>query len=239
MANIDKNPRQITRLRVEDQNKLERIAGDSEFLNKSLPHRLTTALEIVSERGFGLENSDATFWMSNDSNDITIGSNADGELVIDNGFDTYHLPYDSNPDREGITANLVTSDKLKTLFGNQSMYGSGNIDLYVYTLKLSVSFGGGMGYIYIDYQTSDNNNNVEVNSVTKFTTLTKATEGSIISCICSKGTGDGVTVIGNNIRYENGVWYVYCNDSKYQYSYQGQVSNATITNCSQLKKRTI
>lgn len=156
MANIDKNPRQITRLRVEDQKKLEKIAGDSEFLNDSLPHRLTTALEIVSERGFGLENSDAIFWMSNDYNDITIGSNADGELVIDNGFDTYHLPYDSNPDREGITADIVTSDKLKTLFGNQSIYGNGNIDLYKHYLKITGTGDGGTSSFYILVQSSSN-----------------------------------------------------------------------------------
>lgn len=154
---IDKNPRQITRLRIEDQNKLERIAGDSEFLSpKDLPHRLTTALEIVSERGFALENSNAQFWMSNDSNDTAIGSNDDGELVISNGFDEYHLPYDSNPDRDGINANLVTSDKLKTLFGNQNIYGSGNIDLYKHYLTINVE-GDGLNYeVHILVQSSSN-----------------------------------------------------------------------------------
>lgn len=180
-----------------------------------------------------------------------VGGNENVNIWADVSGQVLYIDYgnEGNPDLDvsvqiplSSNSTVLTTNNTKTIFGNQSIYtedGTTNIDLYVYTLKLSASFGGGMGYIYIDYQTSDNNNNVEVNSVTKFTTLTKATEGSIISCICSKETGDGVTVIGNNIRYENGVWYVYRNDTKYSYSYQGQVSNATITNCSQLKKRTV
>ena len=184
--------------------------------------------------------------------------------VIANSYDSASNTYEVNSIR--LTGSLTISDYIYSYFYDIELDdGSGiyfqsraleetvnvyldttknaNIltdqNLYVYTLKLSASFGVGMGYIYIDYQTSDNNNNVEVNSVTKFTTLTKATEGSIISCICSKESGDGATVIGNNIRYEHGTWYVYRNDNKYSYSYQGLVSNATITACSQLKKRTI
>lgn len=169
---IDKNPRQITRLRVEDQAKLERIAGDSEFLYSSLPHRLTTALEIVSERGFGLENSDATFWLSNESNDTSIGCNDDGELIISNGFDEYHLPYDSNPDRGGIVAELVTSDKLKTLFGNQNIYGSGNIDLYKHYLEIVAANGKTFRGIIMS------SNNLDVTGVgTKLITLLKCKPG--------------------------------------------------------------
>lgn len=188
------------------------------------------------------------------NNNIILAKNAYRSMNIsvdefsqDNDTLSINVLYNNNVEKtisltipsQGDDNYVLTNLDIKTIFGNQSIVGTGNIDLYVYTLKLSASFSGGMGYIYIDYQTSDNNNNVEVNSVTKFTTLTKATEGSIISCICSKESADGVTVIGNNIRYENGVWYVYRNDTKYSYSYQGQLSNATITNCSQLKKRTI
>jgi len=134
---------------------------------------------------------------------------------------------------------ILQNNNVKTLFGNQSIYGNGNIDLYVYTLQLTASFNGGSGTIQMDYLSSDNNKNVTVDSITKFTTLTKAVEGSIISCICSMHVVDHENVIGNNIRYESGVWYVYYNDTKFQYSYQGNLSNATLTSCKQLQKRTI
>lgn len=239
---IDKNPRQITRLRVEDQKNLERFINTSTYESSSNTFEIGTNLKVDGSTKFNkgitimneLEPIITTY--DNEGNPVNIILEQPDTITILSKNVVTNIPL-------GWEDGIVVKDiNLKTIFGNQSIYtedGTGNIDLYVYTLKLSASFGGGMGYIYIDYQTSDNNNNVEVNSVTKFTTLTKATEGSIISCICSKETGDGVTVIGNNIRYENGVWYVYRNDTKYSSSYQGQVSNATITNCSQLKKRTV
>lgn len=106
--------------------------------------------------------------MSNESNDTSIGCNDDdGELIISNGFDEYHLPYDSNPDRGGIVAELVTSDKLKTLFGNQNIYGSGNIDLYNHFIHITAGTFAWYGVI-------ESSNNLDTTGVgTKLQTLLK------------------------------------------------------------------
>lgn len=131
--------KQVKVFSSEDQAKLEKIAGESEFSYDTLPYRLVTSLEIVNERGFGILQSDGEFWLSNESNDITIGCNNDGELIITQGNDKHHLPYPDTQEgeREDIIDEIVTSSNLKTLFGNQSIYGSGNIDLYVHYLKIT------------------------------------------------------------------------------------------------------
>ena len=41
--------------------------------------------------------------------------------------------------------NLVAQEQLKTLFGNQSLVGSGNIDLYRHTLTISGTFSSSVG----------------------------------------------------------------------------------------------
>lgn len=194
MTNIDKNPRQITRLRVEDQKKLEKIAGDSSF-DRISPYRLNTTLELVSEKGVGLANSNASFWMSNDSNDILIGCNDDGELVITQGNDEHHLPYPDTQEgeREDIIDEIVTSSNLKTLFGN-SLYGTGNIDLYRHQLKVKV--GGSAVYFVIT-----SSSNLKVASLQDLTTVTKATNGYFTIAM-----RPGETDVPVLVTYNNNVW---------------------------------
>lgn len=77
--------------------------------------------------------------------------------------------------------NLVAQEQLKTLFGNQSLVGSGNIDLYRHNITISVlSSAEPLAWVYITYISSSN---LKVDSLTDLKTLIKELEtNSKVSC---------------------------------------------------------
>lgn len=77
--------------------------------------------------------------------------------------------------------NLVAQEQLKTIFGNQSLVGSGNIDLYRHNITISVlSSAEPIAWVYITYISSSN---LKVDSLTDLKTLIKELEtNSKVSC---------------------------------------------------------
>lgn len=63
------------------------------------------------------------------------------------------------------SSNIVTDKKLKTLFGNKSLYGSGNIDLYKHYLTISV-FNEAEGNNYDCHILIQSSSNVDCSSST-------------------------------------------------------------------------
>lgn len=103
-------------------------------------------------------------------------------------FDT-RADENNNPvmDLDITNEQYLASDNIKTLFGNKSIYGAGNIDLYRHNLVIN-------GTIRKEYISS---NNLVADSIQDLTTLTKAVNGTTI--IIDKDT----TMV-----YSGGVWKV-------------------------------
>lgn len=82
---------------------------------------------------------------------------------------TYNILQDRISDGSGgyVTKNYVREDKLKTLFGNQSIYGSGNIDLYKHNLHI-VGTTSGTTDIYCQIISS---NSLKIDSLTDLQTI--------------------------------------------------------------------
>lgn len=64
--------------------------------------------------------------------------------------------------------DAIANIPLKTLFGNQNIYGTGNIDLYRHNIRITVSVSGFGAEIYFTYYSS---NNLQVDSLTDLKTL--------------------------------------------------------------------
>lgn len=83
-----------------------------------------------------------------------------------------NLEYDNQRDTLSITnttEDLLVADNIKTLFGNQSIIGQGNIDLYVHHLLINSNC----------YFTIYSSNNLKVDTPEKLTTLLKDKNTSI------------------------------------------------------------
>ena len=133
-------------------------------------------------------------------------------------FDDINLIFEYN-DGQDITnqiildmskdANILTDKNTKTIFGNQSIYGSGNIDLYRHQIALNTS----IGTYWVEIISS---NNLKVDSVTDLTTLTKATNGYKIVAYKLEGADSAPSEMLFN--YASGVW-------------SGSSASATILGC--------
>lgn len=132
------------------------------------------------------------------------------QVLDDDDFDWVKISYNKDSDRlafdftgRGLTyylepnlsdGNIVSSDNVKTLFGNQSLIGKGNIDLYRHQLKVKV--GGNAVYFVIT-----SSSNLKVASLQDLTTVTKATNGYFTLAIRPGETNDSILVT-----YNNNVW---------------------------------
>lgn len=113
-------------------------------------------------------------------------------------FGQYELSF-THFDGQAITAtatlkmdgdcNILTNINVKTLFGNQSIYGSGNIDLYVHYLSFTINSKIYYGVVY-------SSNNLVVDSVQDLTTIMKS-DGQILAL----GESDNAL-----IAYVGGIW---------------------------------
>lgn len=120
---------------------------------------------------------------------ILLNDNAEYDFIDDNGR-TAHLSIGEDY-QEG---NILTDTNTKTLFGNQNIYGSGNIDLYRHQLKVKV----GENAVYFVITSSSN---LKVTSLQDLTTVTKATNGYFTLAMRPGETNDILLVT-----YNNNVW---------------------------------
>ena len=163
MTQIDKNPRQITRLRVKDQKKLEELATELTYNSTTNTVEVGSNLEVNGQAIFNADiksyNGAGLFLYDNvgDSENVNIWAGvSDKVLYIDYGNE-------GNPDLDvsvqiplSSDSTVLTTSNTKTLFGN-SLYGTGNIDLYKHYLHIQGgSSGAGLYDFYIVIQSSSN-----------------------------------------------------------------------------------
>ena len=108
--------------------------------------------------------------------------NAGADHIIDLFIDIY----DDHIEIQVTNESFVTTDNVKTLFGNKSIIGQGNIDIYNHFLTLT---SANVTY-YINYQSS---NNLVVDSLQDLTALTKATSGTKV------GLGTTYMIFSSNV----------------------------------------
>lgn len=100
---------------------------------------------------------------------------------------------------------LLSSDNVKTLFGDQSIIGEGNIDLYRH--ELNFRGNNNTSTITLVYYSS---NKLPVDSAQDLTTITKAVNKTFIACT-GFNDKDQTLLRGNGICFENNVWkFGYC-----------------------------
>ena len=110
-----------------------------------------------------LQNSDGTYVTEHSSKGVSVKNNSLQEAVSVN-YD--HIQLYSN----GSVKQYLHEGNVKTLFGNQSIYGSGNIDLYRHIITLSFNNSTFSGLVRIEHISS---NNLKVDSLTDLYTLMK------------------------------------------------------------------
>ena len=100
---------------------------------------------------------------------------------------------------------FISEDNVKTLFGDQSIIGTGNIDLYRH--ELNFRGNNNASTITLTYYSS---NKLPVNSAQDLTTITKAVNKTFIACT-GFNDQDQILLGGNGICFENNVWkFGYC-----------------------------
>ena len=110
------------------------------------------------------------------------------------GFCDMSFIYDTDTKKVTVNCNaaaaeeLMSTDNVKTLFGNQSIVGSGNIDLFNHFITLTLSDNS---KLYLNYYSS---NKLVCDSIQDLTTVTKAVANTKIA-------------VGNTyINYTGSVW---------------------------------
>ena len=108
-----------------------------------------------------------------------------------------------------LSQTALTSNNVKTLFGNQSIIGTGNIDLYRHNLHI----GQGNSGSYINaYATVYSSSNLKVDSLTDLKTILNLDNYTTITAsgygYAYGGSTDATTVYG--IDSPNGVTYRIC-----------------------------
>ena len=93
------------------------------------------------------------------------------------------------------TVHGLTDNNTKTLFGNQSIYGSGNIDLYRHQLQ----FKDGNSLYFAEIISSSN---LKIDSLQDLTTLTKATSNFKIALYNEADAGANEILIYNGSIWE-------------------------------------
>lgn len=108
-------------------------------------------------------------YFADEQNATLISYDSDRLYMVDlsyNGVDTLEVNY--------VQEELLIADNVKTLFGEQSIIGQGNIDLYRHTLgiiKAKAEYADTEYRMLITYYSSKN---LKVDSLQDLTTLTKA-----------------------------------------------------------------
>lgn len=91
--------------------------------------------------------------------------------ISSNAIYSVYILYERDRDIITITSTneiFISEDNVKTLFGNQSIIGTGNIDLYRH--QMTITNANDVSVVYI----VDASNNSVVNTLEKFVTVTKA-----------------------------------------------------------------
>lgn len=136
--------------------------------------------------------------------EFTIGDVEADTIYLTNLYNntgiSYTITYDSETDQlriEMTEENFLSEDNVRTLFGNQSIIGTGNIDLYRHQLTLNYD-GEYETLSLIVYSSS----NLNVDSLQDLTTLLKPNSNTLYF----GNTTTSVTSYTFQIIYDNNVW---------------------------------
>lgn len=178
------NPRQPTRFRFKDSREMEKFkffTGDYDFEtelleNVSQDERYGPLIEIFKEsirtqKDIGIILND-----NPNAQIVYIGyiSTTYAELNSAGKNFTKTIIFEYDNQRDSLSINVtdevfISEDHVKTLFGNQSIIGTGNIDLFVHHLLINSNC----------YFTIYSSNNSKVDTPEKLTTLLKDKDTSI------------------------------------------------------------
>lgn len=179
------NPRQNTRMRWKDARELEKFKFLTEnydfeeqklLENVSQDERYGSIIEVFKEAIRKDREIGVILYDGPTSQNTYIGyiSREVGYLytIITTSILIVNLEYDNQRDTLSITnttEDLLVADNVKTLFGNQSIIGNGNIDLFVHHLLINANC----------YFTIYSSNNLNVDTPEKLTILLKDKDTSI------------------------------------------------------------
>lgn len=139
------NGRQITQMRWQDVKELEKfkfISGEfsfvSEVLEEASKHKPWSKIVEVIENGYAYK---PVLIFDTINNELYFGTQENDTLYLQNLYANHGLileiQYTKATDKLTITS---TEENVKTLFGNQSIIGTGNIDLYKHYILLNGRF---------------------------------------------------------------------------------------------------
>lgn len=119
------------------------------------------------------------------------------------------IQYDITTDKLTITKtveNYLSEDNVKTLFGNQSIIGTGNIDLYRHDITI-------MGTLSITVYSSSN---LKIDSVQDLTTVLKPYVGLVLGGVWYDKLNDNSEIAGYGalIYKSDNLWYMLLNTTE-------------------------
>lgn len=185
----DYNPRQITQMRWENAKTLEHLifkAYEIEFDGTDV--KLSESLEarqLVKHIKYCYDNQVPLiiYEYANDRVFIATSFGSATEVFLNylnnNINDILRLKYDGQ-DTLSISVEeevFLSEDNVKTLFGNQSIIGTGNIDLYRHELVIKKEARADTEPKYEVYLTYYSSSSLKVDSVQDLTTLIKPSDG--------------------------------------------------------------
>lgn len=184
---MDYNPRQITQMRWRDVKELEKIlfiSGKFNFQNEDLENvladKLYSRIYLALKKCLKEQTRQGIIVVDTIFGGCFVGEIADDGTARLIRCDTELKIVDIALNGEnalGITVTdetLMSTDNVKTLFGDKSIIGTGNIDLYNHFLTVTASDNT---KLYINYPSS---NNLECDSLQDLTKMTKAKNGTKI-----------------------------------------------------------
>lgn len=213
------NPRQNTRMRWKDARELEKfifLTGYFHFQTEVLENVLEDELygKLYRELQFCVDNTTSKGVLITDtySNALFIGTIFDDSTMqlinfCNNQADIIDINI-ANDNELNITKEketFLSEDNVKTLFGNQSIIGQGNIDLYRHQLECEINEDSNTFLFEII-----SSNNLKIDSLQDLTTVTKATNESNIKYLI---LDTSIWTVGY-LYYQGGLWYIIEANSK-------------------------
>lgn len=180
------NGRQITQMRFRDTRELEKytfLSGrfnfGTEVLENASKDKEYAKLINIMKKANNTDNKPIILYdIPNQS--LYIGNYSSTgmflyQVVSANELEGIDIAYEPKTDKMTINdyqEEILSTDNVKTLFGTESIIGSGNIDLFIHFLTLTAADGS---VLYINFPSS---NKLECDSLQDLTTMTKATKTS-------------------------------------------------------------
>ena len=214
----DYNPRQITQMRWKDVKNLEKfkfITGNYDFTNEVLEHasedkQYRPFIDAMIESNNKNQTTKPLGIIVNDSPDAqvlyvgTVSAYSISMRSILSNY-IYNVDMSYNYDTDILTIEwseeeIMSTDNVKTLFGNQSIIGTGNIDLYRHDITI-------MGTLSITVYSSSN---LKIDSVQDLTTVLKPYVGLVLGGVWYDKLNDNSEIAGYGalIYKSDNLWYM-------------------------------